>query len=228
LRPEWFVNSDGGYEILFQHSEMDAAEQAAWKRLQNYAAENPYLSHPSIEWVRVGVIVETEYLLLIRDAVRFPGGALGTYERIMGRPESGPGAAVLVKSDDDRILLLKHHRHALRSFLLEAPRGFSSPAEDGHTTAARELAEEIQAVVKWSDHLGTVAPDGGLLSHRVELIEVEIENFGNVDPREAIEKVVSLSVEELHHKIAEDEIVDGFTLALYAKAIAKGVIKPPR
>jgi hypothetical protein len=62
----------------------------------------------------------------------------------------------------------------------------------------------------------------------VELIEVEIENFGNVDPREAIEKVVSLSVEELHHKIAEDEIVDGFTLALYAKAIAKGVIKPPR
>lgn len=228
IRPEWFLNSSGGYEILFLEDEMDAAEDASWKRLQNTKQKHPELSHASIDWVRVGVVVETQYLLLIRDAVRFPGGALGTYERVVNRPESGPGAAVLVQSGDNHILLLNQHRHALRRFVMEAPRGFAQPEEDGLTTAVREVAEEIQGVVKKSKNLGSVTPDSGLMSHTVQLIHAEIEAYGEVEDQEAITEVISLSVEELHSKIAQDEIIDGFTLALYAKAVARGIIKPPR
>lgn len=227
IRPEWFVNSPGGYEILFQENEMDAAEDASWNRLQNTRKKHPELSRASIDWVRVGVVVETQYLLLIRDAVRFPGGALGTYERVLNRPEVGPGAAVLVQGSDNRILLLNQHRHALRRFVIEAPRGFAQPEEDGLATAVREVAEEMQGIVKKSDYLGSVTPDSGLMSHMVQLVHAEVETYGEVERQEAIEGIISLSVEELHQKIAHDEIVDGFTLALYAKAVAKGIIKPP-
>jgi ADP-ribose pyrophosphatase len=226
IRPEWFVNSLGGYEILFLEDEMNAAEDASWKRLQNTQQKYPELSHASIDWVRVGVVVETQYLLLIRDAVRFPGGALGTYERVVNRPEAGPGAAVFVQSSDDRILLLNQHRHALRRFAIEAPRGFAEPGEDGLATAVREVAEEMQGVVRNISYLGSVAPDSGLMSHIVKLVHADIEAYGEVESQESIAEVISLSIEELQRKIAQDEIVDGFTLALYAKAIAKGIIRP--
>ncbi len=46
-------------------------------------------------WSEVGVAYEDQYLLILRDAVRFPDGYLATYIRIVDKPDSASGVVVL-------------------------------------------------------------------------------------------------------------------------------------
>jgi ADP-ribose pyrophosphatase len=54
-----------------------------------------------------------------------------------------PGAVALVPLvDNDRVCLVKNHRHAIGQTLLEVPAGTIDDGETPEQTAARELAEE--------------------------------------------------------------------------------------
>jgi|SRR5580704_10463282 ADP-ribose pyrophosphatase len=77
--PEMFHNPPGaGLEILLQESEIRQAEE--------YVAEKLRKAGKPVEWAQVGVAFEDPYLVLLRDAVRFPDGTLGTYLRSAPTP----------------------------------------------------------------------------------------------------------------------------------------------
>ncbi|HEX2195970.1 MAG TPA: NUDIX domain-containing protein, partial [Actinomycetota bacterium] len=125
-RPELFVNpADGGFTILLDEQSIGAAEEAA-----------PGSSHG------VGVVYEDEYVVLLRDAVAFPDGRLGTYIRMVG-PRAEPTGVAVLPIHDQKVVLVRHFRHATRSRHWEIPRGFWIEGLTGEQVARQELEEEL-------------------------------------------------------------------------------------
>jgi len=71
-RPHLFHNPDGGaYEILFDRADQDHVSDEAAAALRERGRPEEYGD--------VGVAYEDPYLIVVRDAVRFPGGRRGAF-----------------------------------------------------------------------------------------------------------------------------------------------------
>jgi ADP-ribose pyrophosphatase len=93
-------------------------------------------------------VYEGRVFSLRRDRVAMPGG--GDSVRDVVRH---PGAVAVVALDEqDRVLLLRQYRHAMRRHLWELPAGLrDADGEPPLETAKRELAEEAElAAGRWS------------------------------------------------------------------------------
>jgi ADP-ribose pyrophosphatase len=93
------------------------------------------------KWSSVGVVAEDNYWIWIRDAVIFPSGVYGTYDRLMWKSGLGgaPGVAILPLLSTKKIVVNINYRHATRSWEIEIPRGQKKPGEPLEKAAAREL-----------------------------------------------------------------------------------------
>jgi ADP-ribose pyrophosphatase len=216
-RPELFVNVSGGaFTIEFGRDEQDTVA-AAQRRSMGDAGLPP-------DYGDVGVVYQDEYLLLVRDAVRFRDGRLGSYVRFL--PAGATGGSVVLPLIDDDVLLVSHYRHATRTWLWEAPRGFPGAGEEPAETAVRELTEELHVVPADLRHLGTIQPDTGITSSAVDIFAARVTGLPLPDPLEGIDDVRRLSPTELDRWIAEGRISDGYTLAACALARARGILSP--
>ncbi|MFI6449819.1 NUDIX hydrolase [Kitasatospora sp. NPDC050543] len=221
-RPHLFTNPAGAaYEILLDTADQEfVADQSA--------ADNKRRDLPE-EDADIGVVYSDRFIVLLRDAVRFRSGRRGAYIRLCGAKD-GVGAAVLPLLSDGRVVLIRHFRHADRSWHWEIPRGFAEGSDDGSDTARRELAEELGCRVERIDRLGAVNGDSGLrattddvyLAHiPASAFEVAIAEHA---AEEGIDEVRPVSPDVLRKMIKSGEITDGFTLAAYAFATAAGAL----
>jgi ADP-ribose pyrophosphatase len=212
-RPELFKNPPGaGFEILLDENDIRQAEEHVAGQLRAFGAP--------AEWAAVGVAFKDQYGLILRDAVRYSNGSLGTYIRLVAPPVPG---VVILPVWQGKILLIRHFRHATRSWHLEIPRGMGFDAEV-EKDASRELAEEIGASAARLIGLGDVYPDTGLTNSRVVLFYAEVPSYGKPEANEAITHILPTSAAEFEQKIADGEIADGFVLAAYARAKARNLI----
>jgi ADP-ribose diphosphatase len=212
-RPELFENPRGsGFKILLDEDEIRQAEEDTARQLRKFGAP--------AEWAAVGVAYQDQYGLMLRDAVRYPDGSLGTYIRLVAPPAPG---VVILPAWQGKILLIRHFRHATRSWHLEIPRGMGS-AVSIEEDANRELAEEIGTQASRLVGLGDVYPDTGLSNSRVALFYAEVESCGEPEADEAITHILPTPAAEFERKIADGEIADGFVLAAYARAKARGLL----
>ncbi|MFE2559016.1 NUDIX hydrolase [Streptomyces sp. NPDC059352] len=193
-RPELFRNEPGGIEILTDPASVEAAG---------------------------GVVYQDPYMLLVRDAVRFPDGRTGTYIRSVSAA-GAPGSAILPLLGD-RIVLIEHYRHATRSWHWEIPRGFGTAGLTGEANAAKELEEEIGARVRELFPLGSLHPDSGLTGDRVLLFAARIDSVGSLEIAEGIRGVLTLPFAEAESMIADGRITDGFTIAAMTRARLAGL-----
>src|SRR5262249_137351 len=115
--PQLFSNEDAAITILLDEQEIKAAEA-------HVAAELEAKGLPS-EWTRVGIMFQAQYVFLLRDAVRFSDGVLGTYSRFVGHDDSTPGVVILPMHQGN-VLLTHHYRHSARQWFMELPRGFGA------------------------------------------------------------------------------------------------------
>lgn len=214
-RPELFSNPPGaGFEILLKEAEIQQA--------QKHAAEKLEKSGAPAEWAQVGVAFRDQYVLILRDAVRFPDGSLGTYIRSVPPAGSFPGVVVLPVWQG-QVLLVRHFRHATRTWHLELPRGFGMSA-DIRDSARRELMEEIGASEIRLSNLGASYPDAGMDSSYVAFFYADIGSFGKPELHEAITDILPTPVDEFERMIRDGELTDGFLLAAYGLAKARNLI----
>lgn len=214
-RPELFVNpSDSGFTILLNEREIREAESQVARQLE--ASGRPP------EWACVGIVYQDQYVMALRDAVRFPDGSLGTYIRFVDQYPGILGVAILPRYKE-QFLLIRHFRHATRSWHLEVPRGFGIETLS-EENARRELKEETGATAIRLISLGHTYPDTGMSSSCVALFYAEVESFGQPEAAEAITNLLPTSLPDFERMIRENEITDGFTLAAYARAKASGLL----
>lgn len=216
--PALFENPPEAWiEVLLEEDDIRQVEAQMERRLA--ASGKP------IEWARVGVAFQDDYLTVLRDAVRFTDGRLATYTRSVSLPPDFLGVVTL-PIWRGQVLLISHFRHATRSWHLEIPRGFglSSNAE---ADARQELREEIQATVSNLVDLGMMYPDTGATANRAALFLAEVEPYGTPERSEAISAIRPTSVAESERMIGTGELKDGFMLGAYARAKARSLLQAP-
>ncbi len=131
-------------------------------------------------WSSVGVVAEDTYWMWIRDAVIFPSGVYGTYDRLLWKSgmDGPPTVAIFPVLSNKKIVVNLSYRHATRSWEIELPRGQRQPHESLEKAAARELLEETGYHLSKSMSLGTMAPDSGVLNSVVPLFYGEVCHSG--------------------------------------------------
>lgn len=173
-----------------------------------------------------GIVYQDRYILLLRDRVRFPGGAPGAYLRVIPA-DSSPGVAVL-PVEAGRIVLVHHFRHATRQWHWEIPRGFGDPGDrSAEDSARRELQEEIGAVAQSLHDLGRIHPDTGMSSSVVALFLAEVASVGALEATEGISDVRRVSVQEFRSMIRAGDVTDAFSLVAFGNALAHGLLSVP-
>ncbi|MCL6507582.1 MAG: NUDIX hydrolase, partial [Bryobacteraceae bacterium] len=125
------------------------------------------------------------------------------------------------------VVLVRHFRHATRSWHLEFPRGFGTPGSHPDDDARTELREEIGAVSARLVDLGLVYADSGLSGTPVKLYFAEITTFAGPEAAEGITAVELVSPDRLAALIRDGEITDGFTINAYTRALLRGLVPAP-
>jgi ADP-ribose pyrophosphatase len=212
--PELFVNPPGaGFEILLDPDDIAAAQVAQ--------AEELARDGMPASMAETGVVYMDPYVMILRDAVRRPSGALGTYIRAV--PSGNAAGVVILPVHNGQVVLVRHFRHSTRDWQWELPRGFGMPGAEPADDARRELADEIGVPAVALHDLGAIHPDTGLAVTAVRLFLAEITDEPRpADTEEGITQVRHVSPTELGELIRDETIKDGFTITAYARAVLRG------
>ena len=214
--PGLFFNPpQDGITILLDEDEIREAERQEAQRLEAQGLPT--------EWAKVGFAYRDQYVLILRDAVRFPDGSLGTCIRSVDEDEHAPGVVVL-PLHQGQVLLIRHFRHEKRGWQLEIPQGFGMPGLSSEESIRIELKEEIDATISRLVPLGQVHLDTHSGANRVEVFFTEIDSYGEVDLQEGITELLPTPVSELERMIRENEIDNVFLLVTYARAKLYGLL----
>ncbi|MDN3506320.1 MAG: NUDIX hydrolase [Simkaniaceae bacterium] len=187
----------GEIEIATTPSEIKRIENAATQRYIRMG----YSKEDAKRYSTCGIIADDHYCIWIRDAVTFPGGIPGTYDRIAWKSglSGPPGAIVLPVLKNKKVLVNVNFRHATRAWEIELPQGFREENETAEQAARRELKEEAGAKASELIYLGDIAPHMGLMT---TIVPVYLAKVSTVDDRhqdegEAINANIELSQKEI-------------------------------
>ena len=171
---------------------------------------------------RYGLLYRSEYNTLIVDPVLSKTDEVFAYERIIPCRVNDAqlyAGVVMIPVYEDKYILIKQFRHALREEQLCFPRGFSESAdvvEDGR----RELSEEINAGIDSIQMIGICTPDSGLTSSKVAVCVAHISSYHIEEDNEGIIDCIAVTKQELETLIKENQITDGFTLSAWCLYLA--------
>lgn len=175
-----------------------------------------------------GILIRDDFHTIVRDAVRYPSGAVRTPMRVIGATSAdGVDGVVVLASLDGRIQLRWMFRHATRRWELEAARGRREAGDDSAHTAREEVKEELGMRALAIERLGTIAAESSLLASEVDVLWAEVaraEDGDEPEAGEAMGKIESLSPEELWDKIRAGVVRDAVTLSAILHAVVRGKI----
>lgn len=215
-------SKEGEIEIVLEPSEILKIEKIAKEKLVKKGVPE----EKATSWSRVGIIAEDQYLYLLRDAVIFPKGGKGTYDRVVWKNslDGVTGAAILPLLPNGEILLNLNYRHATRSWELELPRGGRKTGQSPQEAATCELKEETGLEVDELVYLGEMCPDSGILSSRVAvfLAYTSKRSSAKIEEGEAIAAHPTFTIEKLKNLISEGS----FKTNLQGKEITVSVSDP--
>lgn len=188
----------GEIEVVMNPSEILRIQEIQKNRL----IQKGFSKDMAAEFSRIGIVSEDQYWVWLRDAVYFPQGIPGTYDRLLWRSElenKHSGVAILPALSCDRIVLILNYRHATRSWELELPRGGVELQETFENAALRELREETGFEASSATFLGEIATDTGVHSSvtPVFIAKISIQKESCPEYSEAIGGVLSFTKEEL-------------------------------
>ena len=199
-------HQNGEIEIVTDPTEISRVQEVQENRL----IRKGFSQADAIEFSRIGIVREDQYWIWLRDAVYFPKGIPGTYDRLLWRGQlksNSSGVAVLPILPSGHVVLNLNYRHATRSWELELPRGGVQSNELIEEAALREVKEETGLIASSITFLGNIAPDTGTLSSVIPVFMGKISAREESSPEysEAIADVISFTKEEL-----KEGLIQGF------------------
>lgn len=153
-----------------------------------------------------------------RDEILLPDGSRGIRELVHSRG----GVVILPMDEQGNITLVHQFRYAQDRILLEAVAGKLEIGEEPLPAAKRELREETGFTAdRWTE-LGWICTSPGFLTERLYLYLAEGIHPGEqqLDQGEFL-RCETMPLEELGRRIAEGQVSDGKTLAIYLKALLR-------
>ena len=167
------------------------------------------------EWPKVTArrtTVISPWVAIIEREVEFAPGAAAELYHAVGQQDY---IAIVARTSDGKIPIVRQYRPALEQFTWELPAGLVDSGEGAAETCERELMEETGFTALTVHALGSYAPCTARLSNRVHSFFVEIEARAENHPREAGIEVKLVTTAELADLIVSGE----FILQLHIGAI---------
>lgn len=176
----------------------------------------------------IGIVFEDEYLLVVRDAVIFKNGKLGSYIRIFERSAlTGQTGVVILPVRDNLIYFNRIFRHTTRQWELELPRGYREENNSLEEAVEIELLQEVGLRIESMRNLGEIQSNTGLLAGSVQAYLVTLlpgEAQSDPEDGESISNTLALTLNEVNQKIINGDIRDGFTLStLYLAQVRNSI-----
>ena len=147
---------------------------------------------------------------VIRENITLENGTTTDVEFI-----EHPGAAAIIPFlDDNRIVLLKQYRHALKKVIWEIPAGTLDPQEEIISCAKRELIEETGYSASGWQKLGEITPVPGYSDERIHIyLSTELQPAAqNLDADEVIQ-VQEVEFNKALEMIGNGKIQDAKSIA---------------
>jgi ADP-ribose diphosphatase len=166
---------------------------------------------------KTGILIEDKLHFFVRDAVKFPSGAIRTEMRVIGRTMfDGPSGVVALASRDGKIFLRETFRHATRRWELETTRGQRETGYSPEDAAIKEIGEELGFSVKNMEKLGDVSRDSAILASALPAFWAELQSGppkAHPESSEAFGKILELSPTQVKARVLGGDIRDGYTLS---------------
>lgn len=179
---------------------------------------------------RIGILLEDEVRMVVRDPVRYPSGKSKCQMRIIGKTEyDGVNGVVVLPMLDGRFVLREIYRHPTRAWELEAVRGRRETGQTSRQAARMEVKQELGYRLRKIHPLGRICPDSAIMSSTLDMFLGELRNGPPNDepePTEAFGETRHLTPEELGELIRKGKIRDSYTIAALAMAQLRGLIAP--
>ena len=155
-------------------------------------------------------VYEGRILNLRVDQIRTPTGVEALREIV----ENGNAVAIVALDDQQRVVLIKQYRHAVRSLLIEIPAGKLDGDEEPLEGAQRELREETGFQAEHFERLGSFYPAPAWSTEFVNLYLATnlIPGPAQLEADEAIE-MWPIALGSAIEMIQSGAIVDGKTVA---------------
>ncbi|GAB4174258.1 MAG: NUDIX hydrolase [Terrimicrobiaceae bacterium] len=180
----------------------------------------------SWELLNTRPLCETPYLQVAEETVATPTRPHGVKWFVSYRPEA---AVIAPQLPDGRLVMIRQERVAVRETLWEFPAG---QLDHGNilTTASRELDEEAGLMAEKFIPLGSFFTSPGFTTERCHLFLATgcrpLKDRSPQDDGEAILETRAFEPRHIHAMVASGEIHDANSLAIYARLIALGHLKP--
>jgi ADP-ribose pyrophosphatase len=143
------------------------------------------------------------WMEIIEREVEFATGAKPELYHALGQQDY---LAIVARTPDGRIPIVRQYRPALEAYTWELPAGLVDPGEQASVACARELKEETGLAARSVHALGDYAPCTARLSNRVHSFSVETEAATDAAGEPGIE-VRLVSLPELAALIRSGEFV---------------------
>jgi ADP-ribose pyrophosphatase len=181
---------------------------------------------------RIGILLEDEVRMVVRDALKFPSGATRCQMRIIGKTEyDGPNGVVALCLLDGRFVLRETFRHPTRAFELETLRGRRETGQTSRQAVRAEVKQELGYPVKRIHALGRLCPETAIMSSTLEVFLAELRSGPRRDDpeeSEAFGRIHRLRPSELVDLILRGEVRDGYTIGALMLAQLRGFVRVPR
>ncbi len=206
--PHLFDNTAGQLEIVLDRETLISEQQKLYEKADRNGKPRHYYD--------IGIVAEDDYVVVIRDLVRFGENRYGGYIRTLNRSSTVARAGkdvVVLAEYEGKFILLRHFRHEIRSYMEECPRGFGEAGLTAEENARKELAEETGLSVSLLRRL----------NHESEPIayffaECKAEGTETVfrgDAGEGIDRISLVTREQLEKMIANGSVRDMYTIRAY-------------
>ena len=175
--------------------------------------EKEILDYEKKTGLKIGVVYQSPYSMLVVDLIREKKGGHYTYERIL--PTVEQGAVVALAKYQNKFVLLHQYRHSLRDYQYACPRGFGEKGISAEDNLKKEIREELGGTVLSQKHIGCIVADSGLCGNMVDVFLCDVDVVTDKQGHEGIESIILLNEHELEQWIQDSKITDGFTLSAY-------------
>ena len=169
--PELFSNENALLKIIFDPKVISEWEVKKGSELMK--------TQLPLEWAKIGVVLDDQYNIIVRDLVLFPNGDMGGYGRSIATARLKGGKAVVVLPEyQGKILLLHQYRHPTRQWHYEVPRGYGEPNISAEENALKEIEEETGGKVSELVSFGEFYNNTGYEFASVELFYAKLDSVG--------------------------------------------------
>ena len=159
--------------------------------------------------VSVGVVYESDYYIFVVDLVKDQNNHYFTYDRIICENNG----VLVIPIYQNKYILLKQYRHALRNYQYAFPRGFGEEGISSMDNALKEIREEINGNIIKIKQFPSIIADSGLIGNNVDVYVADINSFNLKSGYEGIKSILLVDEKELKEYIQKGLINDAMSLA---------------